>query len=267
MARFRKRFRGRRGFRKRGRFARKKKMKRFSRLLTRVGRPKAELKHHFLSFEANTVSATRVDVSLWDLIQKGIQGSAPQTVPGFTNASKSANRIGDKIFVEYVYFNLGIYHDLTEAMQTAHGQDPAICRLRCLKWQGYQSVAATFDDVLGAQDGLTGPEAAVFSRTNTIGANCKLKFDKRFTLAPPISLHPGFVPATGYPVFYTGTGNNPYIKWFRKKMKVRKVIVFQDIPGDAVAVNPDYTFHWQSDLDADRAPLMWGYISIAFRDA
>lgn len=257
------RFRKRRTFRRKRPMRKVKRMKRFSRLLTRLGRPKSELKHHFYAFDDLPVTSTRFDYPLFDDIQLGLSGSVPGVAAAI--GTDSTNRIGDKIWVEYIYLNLWLYKHLRVDEEAALDPNLSISRIRLLQWKGEASSNATLlGNILGAVDGAQ----PVFARTNTYQSDCRVKLDKAFVLSPP----EWFVPVTAAGAqapFLASNGSHRSVARLRKKIRIHKLVKYDptNVGTPSYCRLNDLSLHLNSNLVSGNAPYLNGYISIAFRDA
>lgn len=256
------------GGRRRKSFRRKGGKRKFSRLLSRMGRPKAELKKVYLGIERNdgrNPVTTRADFMFMEQIGQGVGGSP--SGPALGGGSTILNRIGDHIFVEYIYFNLVFERILLDAEKVALTTSNLIMRIRILEWYGFAPAVGVRDPVLGVPpvDTVANP---LFSRTKIEAANVRrVLYDKRWVLQPDISFHPPSV-AGAFPNFEVGNGNNPTIKFFRKKFKIRKYVHYiTDPSGAPVPRNREYSMHWESESITQGAIATDGYIVIAFRDS
>lgn len=238
-------------------------MKRFSRMLVNVGRPRAELKKLHLGFNGVDINTTRADFKLFSTIQKGLAG-APVGAD-ITAGTAAPIRVGDKIFVEYIYFHLLVRKTLTAEEITTGTPIDCWCRLRLLKWNGF-SDNAQYSTIFGNNDGV----GAIFARTNTQGSSVKrIVFDKLFCLTPPLSPVP--VTAAGAQAAYgLLPGNLPHFRMIKKKVRVKREINFTantSLTGNTVQGPIDYSLHLLGDCGATVAPIINGYIVVAFRDA
>lgn len=236
-----------------------------------MGRPKSELKKMFFGIEAgdglNPVTI-RDDFFLLRNLGQGVVGSNLGVSLG--SATEMLRRIGDKVFVEYIYFNLVFQRFLLAAEVAANVSGNIIMRFRMCEWVGVGPAVGTFNLVFGSSAPVDTVANPIFSRTNGSAANLKrVIFDKRWTLAPDFSQIPATV-AGAQPTYQISPGNNPTIKIFRKKIRIRKLIKYQvdNVVGPPfIPVNRDYTIHWQSESITDGAITVDGYITVAFRDA
>lgn len=238
-------------------------MKRFSRMLINVGRPRAELKKLHLGFNGVDINTTRADFKLFSTIQKGLAG-APVGAD-ITAGTPIANRIGDKIFVEYIYFHLLVRKNLTPTEITVATPVDCWCRLRLLKWTGFAD-NNQFPTIFANNEGV----AAIFARTNTQGSSVRrIVFDKLFCLTPPVSPVP--VTAAGAQAAYAVLpGNLPHFRMIKKKVRVKREITFTAnaaLTGNTVQGPVDYSLHLLGDCDTTVSPIINGYIVVAFRDS
>lgn len=157
----------------------RRRMRRFSRMLTRVGRPKSELKRLDIDFDPTSITFVHQRFNLYASLSQG------------TNRN---NRIGNIVFVEYIYiFGRFLVGDASN-----------IIRSTVVEWRDeadagyniYQGCTTNpWDDFLNHENGVF-----------------KVKHDKRFTLSNTSSISGLFqkyirwrIPVRKYVEFATGT--------------------------------------------------------------
>lgn len=265
---FRRVFRRRNGGRRFG--GRRKKMMRFSRMLTRVGRPKAELKHAIVSWSGRDVTSTTTDfmIPIFDCIQQGVEGTTPSvTVTTGNNPTAQNNRLGNKIFVEYLYFHFVLTKTQTAAEIALFDSNQAFCRVRLLKSRG-QVDSTQVTSVIQSTDGVSHSLTSRNSISNSTGSLRVLR-DWSFCIQADTYEVPPIVGGEQVP-HTVSVGNMPSIKYFRVKVPYRRTVRFREIWGTVAGEFPQHDDVWfamSSNLATTFCPVSSGFVSIAFRDA
>lgn len=240
---------------------RKRSLKRFSRMLTRVGRPRAEIKSFTMSFDDVNITATRQDYDLLTGITQGLEGT---NITGGSMATHTFNnRIGDKIYIQSFLIVLFFESRISTAQLASGVVTPTRFRMRLIRWKGRSEITANLNLILGAQDGIADIN---YCRTNHNATEkpFRVLVDKMRALIPSNTVVP--VTAAGAQIAYApSVGNVPQFWRYRRRMRVNKQVTYRGI-GSAIVKMNDFTLHLQSNSTADPISLS-GYFTIYFSDA